>query len=317
MLDLVKMVCLRIAHNLHTLARKGRGGVEYWRGAVFGGNCGGASGGKVGGSGVKFHGGNPPKAARYALAIDHEGARFKAHLSGRFGPSSFVLTGEQIMLQVNGSMVRAGYVRAVWSERCRGHALPAALVKANLRGAAALAWNRAVCVEAQDAELRAVEMRGRVAAHFADYLVSDHEPAFSECRDGWQSAVDTLCSTGGKVPLCSEYRDDAGGPLDAPDCSPAGACDSIWYLFGGAVQCQMTVVRGAWVEPEPEPFAAGRAVDCGPDYVCLTGARSQLAGLRDAEGYALDAPEYLAAGCVFEHAGGGSWPKISSRGFWL
>ena len=54
----------------------------------------GAGGGENIKAGVKFHGVKPPQAARYALSIDHEGVRIKAHLAGRFGPSSFVLTGE-------------------------------------------------------------------------------------------------------------------------------------------------------------------------------------------------------------------------------
>lgn len=84
------------AHNLYSATvKKIGGGREYWRGRVFGLDAGKASGGESCGAGCQFdHGANPPKKARYALAIDHEGARIRAHLSGRFGPSSFVLTGE-------------------------------------------------------------------------------------------------------------------------------------------------------------------------------------------------------------------------------
>jgi len=57
-----------------------------------------ARGGESGGAGVKgggiFHGGKPPKKARFTVGIDHEGAYIKATDAGMYGPSSFVLTGE-------------------------------------------------------------------------------------------------------------------------------------------------------------------------------------------------------------------------------
>lgn len=65
---------------------------------IFGGRGKPCSGGEGGGESrearAKFNHGEPPKAARYALGIDHEGVRIKAHPRGAFGPDSFALTGE-------------------------------------------------------------------------------------------------------------------------------------------------------------------------------------------------------------------------------
>ena len=68
-------------------------GRAYWRGRVWQSSGRGESGGKSLKARVKFdHGANPPKAARYALGIDHIGARIKAHHRGLLGPDFFVLT---------------------------------------------------------------------------------------------------------------------------------------------------------------------------------------------------------------------------------
>lgn len=88
---------VRSEHNLHSaVLMKIRGGRGYWQGRVIGKpGCTGESGGESFKSRAKSgHGVNPPKAARFALGIDHEGARIKAHPQGAFGPGSFVLTGE-------------------------------------------------------------------------------------------------------------------------------------------------------------------------------------------------------------------------------
>ena len=65
---------------------------------IFGGRGKPCSGGEGGGESrearAKFNHGEPPKAARYALGIDHEGVRIKAHPRGAFGPDSFALVGE-------------------------------------------------------------------------------------------------------------------------------------------------------------------------------------------------------------------------------
>lgn len=89
-------LAVHTADNLYSaFCGKIRAGRGYWRGWVFGKTGGGGESGgeslKAGGK--SFHGVKPPKAARFALAIDHEGARIKAHQRGAFGPDSFVLTG--------------------------------------------------------------------------------------------------------------------------------------------------------------------------------------------------------------------------------
>lgn len=45
------------------------------------------------GSWLAGHRGNPPKSARYALGIDHEGARIKSHPRGMLSAEYFRLEG--------------------------------------------------------------------------------------------------------------------------------------------------------------------------------------------------------------------------------
>ena len=83
------------AHNLQSaLVKKIRGGRRFWQGRVFGRSGGlGESGGEfLKARGKSAHGAIAPKAARFALGVDHRGAYIKAHQRGAFGPDSFVLT---------------------------------------------------------------------------------------------------------------------------------------------------------------------------------------------------------------------------------
>ena len=89
----------RAAHGFKcAVVKKIRGGRCYWQGRVFGKpGGGGESGGESGGELLKArgkcgHGAIAPKAARFALGVDHRGAYIKAHQRGAFGPDSFVLT---------------------------------------------------------------------------------------------------------------------------------------------------------------------------------------------------------------------------------
>ena len=87
----------RAAHNLHSaLGKKIRGGRCYWQGRVFGKPSGGGeSGGELfKARGKCGHGAIAPKAARFALGVDHTGAYIKASQRGAFGPDFFRLTGE-------------------------------------------------------------------------------------------------------------------------------------------------------------------------------------------------------------------------------
>lgn len=70
-------------------------GREHWRGRVWPVMGGGKASGELSEAGREpGHGGGSPKAARFALAIDHEGARMRAHQFGVYGPAFFVLRAE-------------------------------------------------------------------------------------------------------------------------------------------------------------------------------------------------------------------------------
>lgn len=85
----VRIICIICAAKI-------RGGCRFWHGRVIGkpGGAGESGGELLKARGKSVHGVNPPKAARFALGIDRNGARIKAHPRGAFGPDSLVLTGE-------------------------------------------------------------------------------------------------------------------------------------------------------------------------------------------------------------------------------
>lgn len=219
------------------------------------------------------------------------------------------------MNEIQGTAGGRGHVRAVFSERCRGFAAPLDLVRVHLRAIGRL-------IERMDSELRALEMRGRVRGAFADYLVSDAAPcelleaemvacwpwnqagraafAFSGRREWHQIGINRLCVTGSRSPIEAGYRDMAGGPLDAPDCLPAGACTRAVAAYGG---CGSVVLREP-VEESAPAFVAGRF---WRGFVAETNTgRSGPAGLivdNEAVRYGfavdcLDAPEFMAAGSM-------------------
>ena len=67
--------------------------------------------------------------------------------------------------------------------------------------------------------------RDRVAGAFAGYLVTDQgelAECFSEHREWYAPGVDLACATSAQRPMWAAWRDDAGGPLDAPDWIAAG-----------------------------------------------------------------------------------------------
>lgn len=75
---------------------RAQAGREYWRGHVWGWKSGRSS--EVSSEAQKArrqsgHSENPPKSARYALGIDHEGARFKSHPCGMLSAQFFRLEG--------------------------------------------------------------------------------------------------------------------------------------------------------------------------------------------------------------------------------
>jgi hypothetical protein len=109
-----------------------------------------------------------------------------------------------------------GYVRAVFSRRMRGYALPVDLVRVHLR-----ATNSA-------------GMARRLRAAFADYLVSE---VWSDNRPEHNLGVDTYCCTSKDFMCDVRYSLGAGGPIDAPPYIAAGG------MYAGEVMSLGQAVR--------------------------------------------------------------------------
>lgn len=220
------------------------------------------------------------------------------------------------MVEIQGTAASRGYVRAVFSQRWRGFALPLDLVRAHLRAVRShlMAVDLCDCAGlASDGDA----LRARLAAEFGGYLVSEcaddaalrnleiygrkyatKELAFSQYRAGPLPGAELIFMTGGRVPLACDWWGSAGLPLDAPDAMPAGACEAAGDLFDGARQ--IAVYR----EPLPEPFTDRR--EYWVDYV----GRQEIgrsgpagAGVKVAIAFrgrfvdgSIDAPEHMAAG---------------------
>lgn len=148
------------------------------------------------------------------------------------------------MEKIQNTAAGRGHVRAVFSERCRGHAVPLDLVRAHLRGVGRLA------------------IRARVAAAFSDYLVTDcpddaalrrleiegkKAAAFSDARRRHRPAVDRLAATGRgpwSFDLLSSDTDAGHGCIDAPDYLAAGAMRAYRAdLSGEIVRAPVLAVR--------------------------------------------------------------------------
>lgn len=162
------------------------------------------------------------------------------------------------MIENQNTAAGRGHVRAVFSERCRGFVAPLDLVRAHLRAVwGGVRWHLLAvdlcdCVatagDAQDDELRALEMRGRVRAAFADYLVTDGEAlAFSESRGLHKPENDRLAMTG-RGPwlfdLQSGLFDGGHGCMDAPHYLAAGGMRSYRCdMSGDRVKAPMLWAR--------------------------------------------------------------------------
>lgn len=162
------------------------------------------------------------------------------------------------MIENQNTAAGRGHVRAVFSERCRGFVAPLDLVRAHLRAVWGgvrghlLAVDLCDCVatagDAQDDELRSLEMRGRVRAAFADYLVTDGEAlAFSESRGLHKPENDRLAMTG-RGPwlfdLQSCLLDSGMGCMDAPHYIAAGGMRSYRCdMSGDRVKAPMLWAR--------------------------------------------------------------------------
>lgn len=112
-------------------------------------------------------------------------------------------------MKINQSFAASGrgYVRAVYSKRARGFAVPVDLLRVHCR------------------TLVRVGVRGRVRDAFAGYLVTDDECGpFSESRKNYAGRPYWVMRTGCALPS------NFGGDLDAPEWIAAGAmfwCDGV------------------------------------------------------------------------------------------
>lgn len=114
-----------------------------------------------------------------------------------------------------------GYVRAVFSHRCRGFALPVDLVRANLRAVAR------------------VLVRRRVSAEFAGYLVADSGPVvvplvWRERLSGRVVVLGRVFSGCGMAGDNSLLRDEFAG------ASHGAAIDAPIFLLSGSMEAHCT-----------------------------------------------------------------------------
>lgn len=138
------------------------------------------------------------------------------------------------MSEIQNTAAGRGHVRAVFSGRCRGHAVPLDLVRVHLRAVARVA------------------LRGRLRAEFAGYMVNDpddeslrrleiagrEKAAFADGRARHKPALDRIAATGRRpwsFHLQSGMDDVGHGCLDAPGYMAAGAMRSYRCGMSGDV----------------------------------------------------------------------------------
>ena len=123
-----------------------------------------------------------------------------------------------------------GYVRGVFSARCRGVAIPAELLRAHLRVVAR------------------VGVRRRLAAEFGGYLVTEQGPAVFSRRRWWHQKLHGLGVSGCGARDWDFQRWVAEldrGALDAARWIPAGAAVPMCELKGGLIlSCDLLAARG-------------------------------------------------------------------------
>lgn len=124
-----------------------------------------------------------------------------------------------------------GYVRGVFSARCRGVAIPAELLRVHLRGVAR------------------VGVRRRLAAEFAGYLVTEQGPAVFSRRRWWHKKLHGLgvSGCGGRDSSFAGWVSEIDrGAIDAPEKIAAGAAVPMCKLKGGLIlSCDLLAARGA------------------------------------------------------------------------
>lgn len=120
-----------------------------------------------------------------------------------------------------------GYVRAVFSVRARGHAVPVDLLRAQLRGAAKVAQRR------------------RLAAAFSGYLVTEQEAEKVWRIDGRIVCITSIARRQGLRP---EFEAEREGGIDAPDYLAAGSVLRYQVQAGEVCASDRRVFRAGWYE---------------------------------------------------------------------
>lgn len=189
------------------------------------------------------------------------------------------------------------YIRTITMRRGRGHVAPAELLRVALKAIARGGW------------------RGRVANEFKSYLVNDALPVWRDFETGRVVVLHHLRARGvERKQLRAGF--DSEWSMDAPDFLPAGGTKKN-ELGGEVCAARLSVMRGSVVDWSVDLVASGFAgvapvewssLRAGHDFGfdALAGTSGDYAeGLRfsDGVGGPIDAPEYIAAGCV---AKGGS-----------
>lgn len=108
-----------------------------------------------------------------------------------------------------------GYVRAVFSARCRGFALPVDLVRANLRA------------------VSRVLVRRRVAEEFAGYLVTDSRPVV--VPNVWREDSGRVVVLGGSFSGRAQAGDDEQLRSEFAGSLAGAAIDAPVFLLSGSV----------------------------------------------------------------------------------
>lgn len=104
-------------------------------------------------------------------------------------------------------------------------------------------------VDKQDADLKALEVRGRVAGVFADSVVSDDEAGypFRNRRERHLRGVDLHTCTSPRCVIGIRGGESSAwpffdGPIDAPEWMASGASEWSW----SPLERVSFVVRGSW-----------------------------------------------------------------------
>lgn len=205
------------------------------------------------------------------------------------------------------------YARALYSKRQRCHVVPLVFVRVACRVASLNASKR------------------RMRAAFADYLVTDHEPAFSDRRKAHDYGVDAYASTCDRQAYGlgrHGYGYQGGGPLDAPELIAGGSVVTCGPDGEGGLPA--VVDRGKWsglvVLPEADlsgPFSSRRGWHEYPSPwktgYCHARVRTFAEWVIEDDKAGLDAPDTMPAGamrlgCILKNGCQLPWSVVFDRG---